>query len=696
MNTLAFQPYFPYPIVAAIAFVALAVALVALWRTPASAVFRALAAVSLIGLLLNPQLRTAERTALDDIAVIITDASGSNRLDNRASDTARAAAAIESQIAARGGVEIIRTTIGDNEQSDIGAAIGAALADNPAARLGGVFVITDGEATDTEDFTRLPQTAPVHLLLTGGADDFDRKVTLINAPRYGIVNEGVEVSFRIDDLGRDGVALTDRPPARVTLRVDGEEALSQPVPVGGEVSFTAPLPHPGKTVIELEVESVEGELTTRNNIVVLPISAIRDRLRVLLISGEPHAGERVWRNLLKSDPGIDLVHFTILRPIEKAQADSALERELALIEFPQDELFIEKLTEFDLVIFDRYTYRGVLNSYHFDNLARYVEDGGAVLVASGPEFSTYLSLAQRRNFSYILPATPSGEEVDAPYRPRVSDVGRLHPVTRDLPEQEIWGRWLRVMPVAKRSGETLMTDGADHPLLILGRVGEGRVGMLQSDHVWLWARGFDGGGPHAELLRRIAHWLMKEPDLEEEQLTLSEAAGALVIERRTVGEGPIAGEATMPDGEARALAFAQIEPGKYQARIDNAPRGLYRARSDDLFAIGYVGLEAPPEFENVVPTTLKLAPAAERTSGGVFTVGDGAAIPDIRRIPARTRDRAGDGWAGIVERGAFRTDSVRETPAASPWVWLALFCGFLFAAWTVEGRGGRLRRPSPK
>src|SRR5690606_29385609 len=139
------------------------------------------------------------------------------------------------------------------------------------------------------------------------------------------------------------------------LRVDGEEALREPVPVGAEISFTAPLPHPGRTVIELEVEPADNELTDKNNVAVLPIAAIRDRLRVLLISGEPHPGERVWRNLLKSDPAIDLVHFTILRPIEKAQADNALERELALIEFPQDELFIEKLSEFDLVIFDRYT-----------------------------------------------------------------------------------------------------------------------------------------------------------------------------------------------------------------------------------------------------------------------------------------------------------------------------------------------------
>lgn len=696
MNDIVLEPYFPTAFALALAGLATIAAALSFWRALKSAAFRLAALAALVGLIVNPQIRIAERTPLDDVAVIISDISGSNALDGRDKATTEAADRLQKSIEEAGGVEIIRTDVGGEEETRLGEAIVAAVSDNPRARLGGVFVVTDGQSTDKVATERLETEAPIHILTTGRPDEFDRKVTLTKSPRYGIVNEGVGISFRIDDLGPDETALKDRKPALVILRVDGEEVLRQPVPIGVEASFTAPLPHPGKTVIELEAEILEGELTGKNNIAVLPISAIRDRLRVLLISGEPHAGERVWRNLLKSDPAIDLVHFTILRPLEKAQADNALENELALIEFPQDELFIEKLTEFDLVIFDRYTYRGVLNSYHFDNLARYVEGGGAVLVSSGPEFSGLLSLAARRNFAFILPAMPAGAAVEKPFRPKISEVGARHPVTRGLPEEKFWGRWLRIMPVVKRSGETLMTDESDAPLLILDRVGEGRVGLIQSDHVWLWARGFDGGGPHAELLRRVAHWLMKEPDLEEEQLTLSENAGALIIERRTIADTAPPVTLTLPDGSSEEIALSPVDAGRFDARIANAPRGLYRAVSGDLFAIGAVGLSAPPEFENVVATTLRLSPAAEATSGGVFKVraGAGVNLPDIRRIDPGARDKSGAGWAGVLRRGAFRTDSIRERPLASPWVWLAILAISLGGAWLVEGRGGKFARRS--
>lgn len=696
MNELVVDPSIPLPLILAAALLGGGVMTLSIIRMPRSALFRISALAFLLALLFNPQIRTAERTALDDIAVVLVDESGSNRLDGRNHATEEAAGAIQSKIAALGRVETIRTNIGGAEETRIGEAISAAVNDNPRARLSAVFVITDGQSTDQIAAERIDRGAPVHILITGRGDEIDRKVTLIKSPRYGIVNEGAEISFRIDDVGPDEKKLEGRGQAIVILRVDGEEMLRQPVPVGSEVSFTAPLPHPGKTVIELEAEGAPGELTPNNNIAVLQISAIRDRLRVLLISGEPHAGERVWRNLLKSDPAIDLVHFTILRPIEKAQSDNALERELALIEFPQDELFIEKLAEFDLVIFDRYTYRGVLNSYHFDNLARYVEGGGAVLVSSGPEFNGYLSLAARRNFSFILPAMPSGEEVDEPYRPKVSEVGKIHPVTQGLPEEEYWGRWLRLMPVAKRSGATLMTGAGDNPLLILDRVGKGRVGLIQSDHVWLWARGFDGGGPHAELLRRIAHWLMKEPDLEEERLILSEKDGALVIERRTIAAEAQSVSLTEPNGNVSTIELAPVRPGVFEKHLEAAPRGLYRAASGDLFAIAAIGLAAPPEFADVVSTTTRLSPAAEATGGGVFRIGDGSAdvIPAVRRIGDRARERAGAAWAGVVERNAYRTDSVADRPAASPWAWLAGLGLSLVGAWLVEGGAWRRRLKS--
>ncbi len=662
------------------------IAVISLWRNWKSGLFRTIALAALLLLLANPLVREAERTGLDDVALVMLDKSASQALGGRDGAADRAANALMADLDRLDGVESRLAEFAGDEETRALTALQGALADIPRARLGAVFIVTDGQAADA-DQTIAGLDAPTHLVIAGADDEIDRKITLTNAPRYGIVDQSVRVSFRIDDLGPDEETTGADIPVAVTLRVNGEEILTQPVPLGTEAGFDAPLTRPGSTVIELEVEARNGELTTRNNIAVLPISAIRDRLRVLLISGEPHPGERVWRNLLKSDPAVDLVHFTILRPIEKN--DNTSVSELALIQFPQDELFIQKLTEFDLLIFDRYTYRAVLDSFHFDNIARYVESGGAVLIAAGPEYNGRRSLAARRNLSFVLPAAPVGPAIEGAFRPEVTALGERHPVTAGLAEEDYWGRWLRIMPVDQRRGQSLMAGPDDAPLLILDRIEEGRVGLLLSDHVWLWARGFDGGGPHAELLRRIAHWLMKEPELEEEALSLIEDAGALLIQRRTIGETPEPVELEYPDGDFKRMVLSQTEPGLFSARVENAPRGLYRARSGQLFAIGAVGLAAAPEFQDVVSTARKLQPLAEATRGGVFRTNARGATPDLRRV-APSGARAGDNWAGVVRRGAARIDAVRDGPAAPPLAWLILIASALLTAWLIES--GRLRR----
>lgn len=688
--TIIFDPFLPLWATAGAACAAAAIAAFSLWRNWRSGAFRFIALAALIALLLNPQIREAERTPLEDIAIVLVDQSASQSLDGRNAVAAAAQAALTAELERLDNVELRVSTFGGEEETRTSEALRNALADAPRARLGAVFIISDGQTTDPGDAAALGDIgAPAHLLLTGREDEVDRKITLVNAPRYGIVRQSVEVSFRVDDLGPDEKPIESGQSVIVTLRVDGEEVVRQPVPLGAEARFSAPLDRPGRTVIELEAETRPDELTARNNIAVLPITAIRDRLRVLLISGEPHPGERVWRNLLKSDAAVDLVHFTILRPIEKN--DGTPISELALIPFPQDELFIDKLSEFDLLIFDRYTYRGVLSPFHFDNIARFVDDGGAVLIASGPEFNGALSLASRRNLSFILPATPTGRAVEETFRPAVTDLGARHPVTAELPEQDYWGRWLRVMPVAQLRGQTLMTGPNDSPLLILDRVGEGRIGLFLSDHFWLWARGFDGGGPHADLLRRIAHWLMKEPELEEEALALSAEGDTLIIERRSINEAPGPVTLQRPDGSSEDIAVEETAPGRFEARLQNAERGLYRASAGQLFAIGAVGLAAPPEFENVVSTGALLSPLTEAAGGGVFSVRQGADAnpPALRRLRPGAAT-AGPGWAGVLERRAARMENVKDTPLAPSVVWLAVIAAALALAWRVES--GKPRR----
>ncbi len=682
----------PWALIAA-AVLGAAFAVLSLIRNWKSGIARLVAVAALLALLAGPMTREEETAPLNDIALIIADESASQSLDDRDAVTADAVEKLQARLEALGGIDVETVRYGGEEETRSVDALRQTVADTPRQRLGAVFLITDGQAADAEDARQpLDIDAPVHLLTTGDPGEVDRKITLLSAPRYGIVRQSVRVSFRIDDLGAEGESLPGSATPMVTLRIGGEEILREAVPAGAEAGFDVPLDRPGQTIIELEVAERPGELTTRNNIAVLPITAVRDRLRVLLISGEPHPGERVWRNLLKSDPAVDLVHFTILRPIDKN--DGTPVDELALIPFPQDELFIDKLDEFDLLIFDRYAYRGVLSSFHFDNIARFVDGGGAVLIASGPEYNSPLSLATRRNLSFILPALPAGAAIEEAYRPQITDLGRRHPVTADLPETDIWGRWLRTMPVNKLRGRTLMEGPNEAPLLILDRIGEGRVGLFLSDHVWLWARGFDGGGPHAELLRRIAHWLMKEPELEEEALDLSAEGGDLVIERRTIEDAAPPVTLAFPGGEEQEVTLSESAPGHFTARIVNAPRGLYRARSGDLFAIGVIGVEAAPEFQNVVSTSAQLSPLAEATGGGVYRIrsggGDNAELPELRRLRRGADPRAGENWAGVLERGAARVQNVRDAPLAPALFWLVLLALSLLAAWAIEG--GRLRR----
>ena len=307
--------------------------------------------------------------------------------------------------------------------------------------------------------------------------------------------------------------------AQVVIRRDGEVIDQRAVRTGEAVRAQVHLPHAGPNIVEIETEQVPGELTTVNNRAVVSIDGVRDKLRVLLVSGEPHAGERTWRNLLKSDANVDLVHFTILRPPEKQ--DGTPINELSLIAFPTRELFQQKINEFQLIIFDRYARQGVLPIIYFDNIARYVQDGGAVLVAAGPDYASPTTI-WKTPLDAVLPAEPTGRTNEVAFRPRLTDLGKRHPVTRGLEgsgeDPPHWSRWFRDrrhQVGARHHGDERAGRQAAARALARGRRPRGPA---LSDHIWLWARGYEDGGPHLDLLRRLSHWLMQQPDLEEEAL----------------------------------------------------------------------------------------------------------------------------------------------------------------------------------
>jgi hypothetical protein len=515
----------------------------------------------------------------------------------------------------------------------------------------------------------------------GRRGERDRKLTVVGAARYVIVGQTADITIRVDDFGATQSSFAD-----VAVRIDGVDGGTRLVPTGKDTPIKIAIAHAGENVVELEAKPGSAELTLQNNRAVVTVNGVRDRLRVLLVSGEPHAGERVWRSLLKADPAVDLVHFTILRPLEKQ--DSTPIDQLSLIIFPTRELFVQKLDSFDLIIFDRYSERGILPLAYFENIARYVENGGALLVASGPEYAGPQSISHTP-LAAVLPAQPTGDVVDQPFKPMVTAQGRAHPVTRDLEgantanKPPSWGRWFRLISTSKVSGETLMSGPNNQPLLVLDRVGKGRVAELLSDQAWLWARGYDGGGPDAELLRRLAHWLMKEPELEEERLTAAIAGGDIAIERRSMADSVKPVTLISPSGKQTTLTLAKIEPGLWRATAKADELGLYRASDGTLNAVAASGPLNPKEVADMRATDAILKAPAEATGGSVHWLADG--MPSIRRtVPGSIA--SGEDWIGLRANGVYRVTSVEQQPLLPAWLALLLILGTLLLAWRIEGR----------
>ncbi|MFW8593993.1 hypothetical protein [Cribrihabitans neustonicus] len=678
IQTILFDPLVPWPVLWTAAVLTLAALALALWKGLSGWGLRALAALVLLAALAGPVHQSEERAPLNDIVIVAEDRSASQSLRGRPDQLEAARAELRRMLAARPGTDLRLITVPDGE-GDAGtrlmSAFTDALADVPRARVAGLIALSDGQVHDAARAPGLP--APLHLLLTGRKDDWDRRLVVKNAPGFAIIGEPVTLTLRIED---QGAAPAEGGFADLDVSVDGGAPQRYTLPVG--VSFELPitLQHGGRNVIRFSVPEAEGELTTRNNAALVQINGVRDRLRVLLVSGEPHAGGRTWRNLLKSDSAVDLVHFTILRPPEKQ--DGVPVEELSLIAFPTRELFLEKVEDFDLIIFDRYKRRGILPAIYLDNVANYALGGGAVLVAAGPDFASADSI-YRSPLAAILPAEPSARVLEEPYRPAISDLGSRHPVTAGLEGAGTWGRWLRQIELRRPEGHVLMTGAGERPLLVLDRAGEGRVALLASDHAWLWSRGYEGGGPQLELLRRLAHWMMKEPELEEEALWAETTGQQMRILRRTLAEraGPVT--VTSPDGSMTELALRETAPGLWETRYQGPEPGLYRLAEGGRTAVAGLGPAAPREFEETIATGAILEPVIAPLRGGILRLEDG--LPSLRNVRAG-RPAAGRGWIGLTPREAYETLSVAQAPLLPAWLALLLAAGFIVTGWLREGR----------
>jgi hypothetical protein len=686
-------PVLPPWLIVALGILAALSLIPAFWRRARGAKLRSLVFAVILLALANPRLVEETRETRPDIALLVVDRSDSARISDRAAQIEAARAAIEARAGRLPELELrtVEVPEGGNQGTRLFAAIERALADIPRARLAGIIALTDGQVHDIP--AAAPIEAPFHALLPGRAGEVDRRLRVIEAPGFGIVGRSVELRVAIDDLGVPNAAGA----ARLSVRRDGSPARVESVPVGREHRIEVPIERGGPTVIELSAEARPGEVSELNNRAVVTVTGVRDRLRVLLVSGEPHAGERTWRRLLKADPGVDLVHFTILRPPEKD--DLTPLNELALIAFPVRELFQVKLREFDLIVFDRFANRGILPPAYLRNIADYVRGGGALLMSVGPEFAGPVSLASTP-LGAVLPARPmaglgQAGAAEGAFRPRVTALGARHPVTEGLtganPDEQAearWGRWYRSMRADQRGGTAVMEAADGAPLLVLDRVGEGRVALLLSDHIWLWSRGHDGGGPQAELLRRAAHWLMREPELEEEDLTARIEAGRLHIQRRSVEAGPPPEvTVTAPDGSTRRAPLQPGPGGRATAELPAGQPGVWQVSDGRRSAFVAAAAANPLEVGDLRADPARLAPLLAATGGAARWLGAGAepALPELRRV-APGRHAQGASWIGLRRNGDHTVTGIAAMPLLPPWLALPLVLGLAVLAWRREGR----------
>ena len=655
---------------------------------------RALALIGLVAALLNPVVREEDREPLNDIVVLVVDRSQSQDLAGRMDLVDKAETEVTDALRGLEHTELRVATVtsgiaAGEDGTHLMAALKRALADVPPERYAGTVMITDGQVHDVPDsIAELGYAGPLHALITGRQGEQDRRLVVEDAPRFAIVGQQQRARIKVEDAGLEGNRIVT-----VTVSVDGGQAQTHEAVTGQSLELGFEVGHGGMNVIDVAVNPLPGEISAENNRAVIVTEGIRDRLRVLLVSGEPHPGERTWRNLLKADASVDLVHFTILRPPEKQ--DGTPIRELSLIAFPTRELFVEKLEEFDLIVFDRYTQRGVLPLAYLANVVEFVNNGGAVLIAAGPDYASPLSL-YRTPLGEILPAIPTGNVVAEPFHPRITEAGRRHPVTSELGADYLdedgeprWGRWFRIIDAEVRDGDTVLDGPGGRPLMLLTRQQEGRVALLLSDQAWLWTRGFEGGGPQSELLRRFAHWLMKEPELEEEALTGRHEQGRLVVERRTMSDESAPVTVTAPSGRETTVELEELSPGLFQARLDVSEAGIHRLSDGKLASVAAVGNTDSLETLDLHASADRLEPVVEESRGGIAWLGgvgdaEAADIPQLVKVrPGRAM--AGPGWLGLQSAEAYTVRAIEELPLFGLLLSLALLMGLLVATWYREG-----------
>ena len=680
MDNIYFYPHISYSLFYILSFLSLVMVFIGFKFKASGNILRTILICIILICIANPVIVSENRENIPDTVAIILDLSPSQSINNRKEIAQQTYNKLKEKLEKIDNLDLRFKTINGKNGTKIFEPLSSMVGDIHVDRLAGAIIITDGQIQDMpKNLDSYNFKAPMNFLLTGEKDEKDRRLIIESAPRFGIVGEEIEIKIKVEDTS------SKVPNALVSINMNNDIKQSRSITIGETVVITLPLDRAGITTLNIDVEPGQEELTLQNNKSLIEINAIRERLKVMLVSGEPNMGLRSWRNLLNSDPSVDLVHFTILRPPNKQ--DLTPIGELSLIPFPTRELFQLNLKDFDLIIFDQYHLRGILPPYYLKNIVEYVVNGGALLDTAGPAYAGPYSLSQSP-LQNILPTEPTGEVITQKFIPSITNDGLRHPVTANLKddqEQTDWGPWYRMVEGLTISGDVLLEGPENRPLLILNRIGQGRVAQILSDQSWVWSRSEKNKGPQADLLRRLVHWLMKEPELEENELSAKVENNTILITRNSLvlNNKPIS--LISPSNKKMEVFLEELGNGKQIGKILSPEQGIWKLSSGSSSISIIVGNYNSSEYLDVRSTEQIIQPIVDKNMGSINWINSQNNIPDIKHLN-KSQFQNESKNIQLIKNEKYFIKNLRQT-SITPWYFiLILSIIIIFSAWYRESR----------
>ncbi len=544
-------------------------------------------------------------------------------------------------------------------------------------RVAGVIIVTDGIIHDLDKIEEDFIDIPIHFFLLGNKNERDRSIITENIPEYAVVGKPIDFMFKIiDENFQEEVS--------ASFILDGMQILTKTFITNINHQIKLPINHAGENLLEIKINNHPNEITFANNYKVFKINGIHEKLRVMLISGEPNMGLRNWRNILNSDPSIELLHFTILRPPSKR--DLTPVKELALIPFPSQELFSADISKFSLIILDQYTLQGILPKKYLDNIVDYVIGGGAILNISGQEYLSDRSLLNS-SLVNILPTRPE-EFFIGPFLPSLTELGKRHPITNTLEKafkENKWGKWFSFIKANKISGQTLMSANK-YPLLIINEVSQGRVAQILSDQSWVWNKDRENKGPLVELLRNTIHWLLKTPELQENYLNVIKNNNFITLNLNSLNEGDTSAIITSPSGENLFVLMKDNKNGSLFGKFESTEYGKFNIKVNDIEKDFFIGITDSKELEKVSSSSFLINSFFEKNKQYLYSItwlGD--SIPKIVKV-FNKNNIAGSNWVGLLEKKVQKNDTFINKELINWSLIMPLLLLLLFMCWYRENR----------